>query len=217
MKIQEKDIVFGEEIMILNSLRTIYWPAHQILLLSDLHVGKAAHFRQHGMAVPSTIGEADLERLDFLLSYYPLKEIIIVGDIFHAQKNSEVVYFQTWLKKYEDIRFTLVRGNHDRLSARETYSLGLNQLSGTYQVGNIQMVHEPVNTLSENLFTISGHIHPGIEVKTLNKSKLRLPCFVVMPQQIILPAFSHFTGLYTQEKFLNARYYAIGNGLLFIL
>ncbi len=217
MKIQEKNIVFGREMMILNSLRTIYWPAYQILLLSDLHVGKAAHFRRNGLAVPGTIGKADLDRLDFLFSYYTLKEVVIVGDILHAQKNSEVIQFRTWLGNYPDIRFTLVKGNHDRLKEKEWDSLGLFQSLKVYQIGNIQMVHEPVNTFSEDLFVISGHIHPGIEVKTLNKSKLRLPCFVVMPHQIILPAFSHFTGLYTQAEFLNAQYYAIGNEQIFVL
>lgn len=49
--------------------------------------------------------------------------------------------------------------------------------------------------LDRSVFTISGHIHPGVSIKLPPNKHLRLPCFWVSAQQIILPAFSKFTGL----------------------
>ncbi|NNC44708.1 MAG: hypothetical protein HKN99_02380 [Winogradskyella sp.] len=49
-------------------------------------------------------------------------------------------------------------------------------------------------------FTISGHVHPGVLIKGKGKQKLKLPCYQVTSNQLILPAFSLFTGLNTYSK-----------------
>ena len=48
------------ETLTLDKERAIYWPAQELLIISDLHIGKPAHFRKHGIQVPSTIGDQDL-------------------------------------------------------------------------------------------------------------------------------------------------------------
>ena len=44
---------------------------------------------------------------------------------------------------------------------------------------------------------IGGHIHPGVTLIAQNRQKLKFPCYLVSENQIILPAFSQFTGLDT--------------------
>lgn len=47
-------------------------------------------------------------------------------------------------------------------------------------------------------FQITGHIHPGIVMHSAVK-RIRLPCFAVSDNQLLLPAFSEFTGLDTKN------------------
>ena len=43
--------------------RCIYWEEQNALILADIHLGKAGHFRNAGVAVPQRSGVADLQRL----------------------------------------------------------------------------------------------------------------------------------------------------------
>ena len=166
--------------------RALFWDAEKILILSDLHVGKSAHFRKHGIAIPSEVLIADLKRLEDLMVHFQPQKIIIVGDLFHAGYNSDLDLFKDWRKQFTQ-QFILIRGNHDRLK-REIYEeLGI-------ECEEEFLFIEP--------FTF---IHPGFVLKTKSE-RLRLPCFAVSEQQIVLPAFSLFTGLDTktlQGKFKN--------------
>ncbi|MBC7555780.1 MAG: phosphoesterase, partial [Chryseobacterium sp.] len=65
-------------------------------------------------------------------------------------------------------------------------------------------IHEP--EIQEDQFTISGHIHPGVIVGN-RKESLKLPCFSYSKNQLVLPAFSEFTGL--DIKTLNKNFKAI--------
>ena len=182
--------------------RALFWDAEKILILSDLHVGKSAHFRKHGIAIPSEVLIADLKRLEDLMIHFQPQKIIIVGDLFHAGYNSDLDLFKDWRKQFTQ-QFILIRGNHDRLK-RETYEdLGIECEEEFLFIEPFTFIHHPEKM--EDRFYISGHIHPGFVLKTKNE-RLRLPCFAVSEQQIVLPAFSHFTGLDTktlQGKFKN--------------
>ena len=45
--------LFGEKLDLLPQ-KAIYYPQHKTLLAADLHLGKAGHFRNAGIAVPVT-------------------------------------------------------------------------------------------------------------------------------------------------------------------
>ena len=47
----------------------------------------------------------------------------------------------------------------------------------------------------EELFTFSGHIHPGVKIRGAGRQSLSLPCFYFGKEFAVLPAFSVFTGL----------------------
>jgi metallophosphoesterase superfamily enzyme len=65
------------------------------------------------------------------------------------------------------------------------------------------------------LFRISGHIHPGISLVIPPKRQVRLPCFLVSDHQIILPAFSTFTGLDSKDLSSLYQSYAISDDHIF--
>jgi metallophosphoesterase superfamily enzyme len=56
------------------------------LILSDLHLGKTAHFRKNGIPLPANIILEDLKRLSILIDHFKPEKIIVVGDFLHAGK-----------------------------------------------------------------------------------------------------------------------------------
>jgi len=205
MNLIEQPICFAGNDLLLNNQRSIYWQAQNALIFSDLHSGKSAHFRKHGMAIPSYLHYSDLERLQFLIQHYQPKQIIIVGDLIHAASNKEVIDLKRITSTFSTIDFHLVKGNHDRISEKLIKDLGISSVTKRLVIDTIQFVHEPIS--NNNLPTISGHIHPGIQIPLLKNSRKKLPCFVVQSTQIILPAFSKLTGLDTTKTIADATYY----------
>jgi len=205
MNLIEQLVCFAGNVLLLNNQRSMYWQAQNALIFSDLHSGKSAHFRKHGMAIPSYLHYSDLERLQFLIQHYQPKQIIILGDLVHAASNKEVIDLKRITSTFSTIDFHLIKGNHDRISEKFIKDLGIASVAEKLIIDTIQFVHEPSS--NNNLPTISGHIHPGIQIPLLKNSRKKLPCFVVQPYQIILPAFSKLTGLDTSKTITDATYY----------
>lgn len=199
---EEIDIL-GEKLVLTNQ-RVIFWESESALILSDLHVGKTAHFRKNGIAIPKDILEKDLARLEFLINGFPAKKVIVNGDLLHAGDNSDVDDFCKW-KNSVNAEFHLVQGNHDRISKKLSEKLCLNSVEEILEIEDFCFVHEFDESIEK--FQITGHIHPGIMLRTPIKN-IKLPCFAVSERQLLMPAFSEFTGLDTKNLPKNARYYA---------
>lgn len=183
-----------------------------MLVLSDLHVGKSAHFRKNGIAVSSEILHSDLQKLEDLINTFGAEKIVIVGDLFHAGYNSDLEIFKIWREKFSQ-NFILIKGNHDRLKCEHYENLGIECKEQYLKMGPFTFVHDPKEP-AENQFCISGHIHPGFVLQGRNE-RLRLPCFAVSEQQIILPAFSKFTGLDTKSLNKNFKNIVFSEGTIF--
>ena len=214
MNIKEQAIDFAGETLMLTNQRAVYWPAEKILILSDLHVGKAAHFRKSGIALPQQVASRDMERLRNLLEHYQPEKVLITGDLLHAGMNTEVALLKYIIEKTTNSEFLLVKGNHDRLSDREFEKLGIRILDDGFSLRNIHFTHEDQQKTKSD-HTISGHLHPGVHVPVGRKSTMRFPCFVLHETQLILPAFSLFSGLDTKCVPAGASCYAIYEDGLF--
>lgn len=204
---KEVEISFGGERLVLSPLRAVYWPEKKTLILSDLHLGKSAHFRKNGIPVSSLVNENDIARLEKLLQCYPTRDLIVVGDLIHAGINSDSLKFEEWLLSHPEIRLSLIKGNHDRVKTEILLSWGLAEVVEEGFVAPLVFSHFPSENSSK--CTISGHLHPGIVLEMAFKKKVKLPCFIVTATNLILPAFSEFTGLDTVNHPEDARYYAI--------
>ncbi|MBW3519832.1 ligase-associated DNA damage response endonuclease PdeM [Flavobacterium sp. NKUCC04_CG] len=211
----EQEILFADKRWIISNQRTLYWPDREILILSDLHLGKSQHFRKNGLAIPSLVHQRDLIRLERQLEHYKPKQLIVVGDLIHAAANAEVQQLSGIIGCFPDLKTTLIKGNHDRHKAMVFEQLGIDEVVDFLEIDGIAFVHQPI--VKADVAVISGHIHPGIALTMTTKKQLRLPCFVVQPQQLILPAFSLFTGLDTQNQLKNAVYYGLDEEGIFIL
>jgi len=206
MRLVTEEITCKDEIFTLTNQRVLFWAKEQALILSDLHVGKSATFRKHGIPISRKVLEDDLERLSRLIQYFQAQKLIVVGDLFHAEYNKDISYFNDWLTKTH-IKIELIAGNHDRHSERFYEELGLKVYSREKIFDSIRFVHDET-TPNEDYFTISGHTHPGVLIKGKGRQHIKLPCFQVTEHQLILPAFSKFTGLNTNNLPENCVCYA---------
>ncbi|MBW8522661.1 ligase-associated DNA damage response endonuclease PdeM [Chryseobacterium chendengshani] len=196
MNIAIKKIFIQDEIFTLTNQRALYWEKEKALIFSDLHIGKTAHFRKNGIALANHIMKNDLERLSVLIEYFQPEKFIIVGDLLHAGNNSDVDEFCSWKNQYPDIKFCLVQGNHDKISKTLEKKLCLDFRSTSLEIDEISFVHD--FDRSNPKFQITGHIHPGYIINSPVK-RIKLPCFTQTSKQLLLPAFSEFTGLDTKN------------------
>ncbi len=215
MKIADQTITFNKQELILNTQRSIFWKETKSLILSDLHLGKAAHFRKHGIAIPMDTSLADLNRLENLIDHYQPQQVIVVGDLVHAGINQEVLLLEVFRLKYPQLQLHLVKGNHDRLSSQISKRFGIHHHEEFFELNSILFQHHPADSADPSSFRISGHIHPGVSIIIPPKRHLRLPCFLVAEHQIILPAFSKFTGLDSSDMSAAYQCYAITDDLIF--
>jgi len=204
MKIVTKNINIQDEVFTLTNQRALFWKKEKALILSDLHIGKTAHFRKNGIALSNQIFESDLQRLSVLIEYFQPEKFIVVGDLLHAGDNSDVDKFCEWKNQFPEIEFLLVEGNHDRTSKKLEAKLCLNFKSSQLEIDDITFVHDFEK--SNPKFQITGHIHPGIVLNSFVK-KIKLPCFAVSDNQLLLPAFSEFTGLDTKNLPKKGKFY----------
>ena len=213
MVIVEEIITVHNENLALTNQRAIFWKREDALILSDLHIGKTAHFRKHGIPMPDGILQHDLERLNALILHYEVKKLLIVGDLFHAEANIDMATFNTWLKTFQTLEIILIKGNHDRLSKQLMIDFNI-KIETELHVSPFTFVHQHLIE-HKSLMTISGHTHPGVMIKGKGKQRMKLPCYQVNSNQIILPAFRLFTGLNTRSQPKDSVCYAFTESSIF--
>ena len=167
---------------------------HRILIAADLHLGKAATFRAHGLPIPEGDTQKDLKRLSEIAKQYDAEEIVIAGDLFHSASGQtpEVLHLFRHFLEALSIPFTLVLGNHDR-RIRDFSTLC--NTKPFYDFKDLRIIHKPEDA-SPSHFNICGHIHPVIRIPDGRKTYLRLPCFHLQKNILTIPSFGTFTGGY---------------------
>jgi DNA ligase-associated metallophosphoesterase len=175
----------------------MFWENKQALVVADLHLGKITHFRKSGIAVPASVEIENYERLSTLILEHKPKSVLILGDLFHSDHNSQWSVFEGFINKFTVIQFHLIMGNHDILNSTNYAHENLSVHNEVLKWGNIAMTHHP--TFFEDYYNLCGHIHPGVKIIGKGKQSMRLPCFYFSPNQCVLPAFGAFTGLFVMD------------------
>lgn len=187
----------NSQTLIFTNQRALFWVEKRALIISDLHIGKTAYFRKNGIAVPSGILTDDLTRLGALLIHYEAAELIIVGDFLHVGRNADFQIFETWLQEFAHLKIIIIKGNHDVIKSEFMSQLPAEIHEDHLTIEPFNFIHVPDE--DEDYFTISGHLHPGVTVKLERNKYVSLPCFRYTDRQLVLPAFSKFTGLDTKS------------------
>ena len=199
----------GERLLLLPQ-KALYWPAAAMLLIADMHCGKAATFRARHVPIPEGNMEADLERLSNLLEEWNANSLAILGDWIHAALGCTPSVMQTidhWRKRHAHLNIHWIHGNHDRAPVELRSQFAFEEDLVVFDQGPFRLQHKPGT--HETLYTISGHVHPKFTIAGAGIPRTHLPCFKFSPDCAILPAFGSFTGGMPIESETNSRIFLV--------
>ena len=183
----------GEQVLLLPE-KALYWPQRKMLIIADIHFGKAASFRAQGIPVPRGTTTQNLDALDARMARYPTDEIVFLGDFLHARAahaSATLAAMLAWRQRNRTLRLTLVRGNHDKHAGDPAASLGIEMADEPHTVGAFSFCHHP--DIWGPGYVLAGHVHP-VYLLSSRLDSLRLPCFLAGPKRMVLPSFGAFTG-----------------------
>ncbi|MFK8162535.1 MAG: ligase-associated DNA damage response endonuclease PdeM [Lewinella sp.] len=209
-----ESITIRGHVLLLHPLKAIYWPGQRALLMSDLHLGKGAHFRKAGIAVPRGVADENFARLEELIFTFQPKVVLLLGDLFHSDYNHVWQTFCEFTANHPDISFELVPGNHDILPAAAYTEARLLLRPEVYVLDGLALSHHPLTESQRppNTYNLYGHIHPGVRLEDAAGNGLKLPAFFFGPTGGILPAFGAFTGCVEVRAKRGDRVFVIAEG-----
>jgi DNA ligase-associated metallophosphoesterase len=188
--------------------KALYRNDERLLVIADIHLGKASHFRKEGISIPAHAQMADYEQLDKLLKKTDPLKVYFLGDLFHSSFNRDWHYFCELVAKYPQIEFILVKGNHDLID-RKLFKEICVAVVDAIEDDCFVYTHEPTKEAKPGKVNIAGHIHPGFVLSGMGRQSLKLPCFYITDSQVIMPAFGVLTGLYSLDKVAGCRIYGV--------
>lgn len=187
-------VALGDEQLVLLPQKAAFWPRERMLIIADIHFGKAAAFRSFGIPVPKGTTTENLQALDALIELTGASHVLFLGDFLHARAAhaaSTQAAMLAWRRRRCDLVLTLVRGNHDKHAGDPAGELGIDLVDEPYTVGPYSFCHHP--DIAAPGYVLAGHVHP-VYVLATRSDALRLPCFIAGPTRMILPSFGAFTG-----------------------
>jgi DNA ligase-associated metallophosphoesterase len=187
-------VELGGEQLILLPQKAAFWPRERMLIIADIHFGKAAAFRSWGIPVPRGTTSENLHALDDLVNLTGAEHVLFLGDFLHARAAHAAgtqAAMLAWRQRRCELILTLVRGNHDKHAGDPAERLGIDLVDEPYTVGPLSFCHHP--DVDAPGYVLAGHVHP-VYVLATRFDALRLPCFVAGPRRMILPSFGSFTG-----------------------
>ena len=115
-----------------------------VLLVADLHLGKAEAFHRRGIAVPPGGVEQDLSRLVSACRRTQAAELVILGDLMHAgaASRADVEHALGAVRASLPRRVTLIRGNHDRGDLSWLDTAGIHVSSVPVERAGMVLAHE---------------------------------------------------------------------------
>lgn len=197
----------------LHPCGAVYWKERDILMISDVHLGKIAHFRKHGVALPPESALKNYKEMTAAIAYFSAGTVVFLGDLFHSARNLEWGEFDNWVKSVTS-KLILVAGNHDIIDPRHYRELNIEVVS-EWTTDGFLLTHHPETR--QGFFTFCGHVHPAIRLHGTGRQSLKLPCFFRTPHQMILPAFGHFTGTHFMVPEQHDCVYAIAKDKVIVI
>jgi uncharacterized protein len=196
------------ETLVLLPQKALYWPRRKMLVIADIHFGKAAAFRAQGVPVPRGTTSDNLARLDALLALCEVDVMVFLGDFLHARAAhaaATLAAMQAWRERHARLELVLVRGNHDRHAGDPAPALRIAMAEEPYSVDGFSFCHHP--EIAAPGYVLAGHVHP-VFVLSSRLDSLRLPCFLVGQSRMILPSFGAFTGGHPVHPLAGEKVYA---------
>lgn len=185
--------VAGETLRLLPQ-KAVLWPREAMLIVADVHFGKAAAFRALGVPVPHGTTAENLAVLDALIAGHGVRRLVFLGDFLHAKAARAprtLAALARWRARHPALDLILVRGNHDLHAGDPPAALGMSVVDEPWEQGPFAFCHHP--DMRASGYVVAGHVHPVYRLVS-GREALTLPCFVFGPARAVLPAFGSFTG-----------------------
>lgn len=169
----------------------LHLPAHNTLIVSDLHLEKGSSYARRGINLPPYDTRTTLKTLARVIRKYKPARVVSLGDSFHDPEGPERL-----TQADRDALLALTRahdwlwiaGNHEGL-------VDGNALGGTaieeMELGRLILRHEPAPAPATG--EIAGHLHPCGVVRQRGR-RLRRRCFASDGTRLVMPAFGAYTG-----------------------
>lgn len=162
----------------------LYLPAHGVLCVSDLHLGKSERIaRRSGTMLPPYEVQETLQKLNDDIALTSPHTVICLGDSFDDLDAALHLpdAMRLWLTGMQAGRtWVWIEGNHDP---------GPIDLGGTHrsamQIGALAFRHIATDAAAE----VSGHYHP--KHRLAGRSR---PAFLYDQDRLIMPAYGAYTG-----------------------
>ena len=175
----------GETLLPLAS-GALWWPARELLVFSDLHLGKSERIaRRGGALLPPYETDETLERMSSDIAALRPSAVLCLGDSFDDRAAADALseqHRETITRLQAGREWIWVEGNHDP---------GPLELGGTHlaehQDGPLTFRHIAEDGSAPG--EISGHYHPKAQVRAASR-----PCFLADETRLILPAYGCYTG-----------------------
>jgi uncharacterized protein len=176
----------------------LWLPLARLLVVSDLHLGKAARVaRNSGMMLPPYEVRDTMTKLDNTINSLRAAHVVCLGDSFDdLQAGVDLPESEKlWLTRLQAGRHWIwVEGNHDP----GPLDLGGVHLAQHFHAGLTFRHIAKVGAIGE----ISGHYHPKATLQT-RASAYTAACFLIDKDKVIMPAFGAYTGgLHSQDRAL---------------
>ncbi len=170
--------------------KVLWDPQQGLLLLADLHLGKAESFQCQGIPLPSDGDATTLNALLAVAHRLRPRQVVVLGDLIHSRLGltQELRQKLAALPSLLGCPLRLIGGNHERGSWLE----GLVQ-EPSLALDPLWLSHAPEPRAGR--LNVCGHRHP-VALVGRGADRLRLPCFAYDPvlEQLVLPAFGALTG-----------------------
>lgn len=169
-------------------------------MVADVHLGKAASFRQLGVPVPSGTTGDNLSRLGQAIAFFQPLTLFFLGDLLHAKAahNPDLLaQLAQWRQLHAGVRMVLIRGNHDSKAGDPPAHLNIDVVEEPHMLGGFALCHHPQAVAGA--IALAGHDHPAVVLQGKGKSRVRLPCFHLQSDLLVLPSFGAFTGGYNVD------------------
>jgi DNA ligase-associated metallophosphoesterase len=183
------EIELKGQLALLDLTGAMYLPAHDALLVADLHFEKGSSFARRGMMLPPYDTRETLLALSDAVFRFNPKTVIALGDSFHDIGGPDRLGEEerTTLSDVQQGRdWIWVTGNHDRILPD---SIG-GQVVEEMALGSLTLRHEPAPGEQAE---IAGHLHPVGKVVMRGRSTRRR-CFLTDGSRCVMPALGAYAG-----------------------
>jgi DNA ligase-associated metallophosphoesterase len=186
----------------LDARRAVWLAKSRTLAVADLHLGEAWVRRARGQLVPLGVIDTTVARLRSLIESHRPERLILLGDIVHAALPLEGIRSavqELAALEREGLAMDWCLGNHDRHFTRQLARWGISVRTPTQvTLPEALLFHGDVPVAppgapaagGRELCRIQGHLHPALVLDDGVASRVKVPCFLVAPGRLVLPAFS---------------------------